>query len=380
MRSILILFLIIVFKTEAQTSVLTIADSLYQNGNYSKAIEHYKSYENQNEVHAKVAKAYVAIGNYDAALKHYELAIESNPDDALVTYSYGKLLYSTKKFKEASNIFNKLISIDAENPNYYYELGLIVEKNNDSLAKEKFNKAFKLDNSHQKAIFKIAKHHLVKRKHDSVDYYVDMGLKNYENNIQLISLKAQNYYWQQYYRKAGTWFKRLIELGETSEFIYEKLSLCYEKHYDYKNALQYRLKALKFSPNDATAIYVIGTYYLELKDYKKAEEYLKKALVLLDTPLDNEYGKLAAAYSFQKKYPEAIVALKKAIKETPKNQFLHFRLALVLEKYYEDYDAKIKAFEDIKTKFPDSRWNEIIDRRIKEIKEEQFKNQETNTD
>lgn len=46
----LILFLLILFKTEAQTSVLNIADSLYANGNYSKAIAQYQLYKNQPEV------------------------------------------------------------------------------------------------------------------------------------------------------------------------------------------------------------------------------------------------------------------------------------------------------------------------------------------
>lgn len=360
-------------KTEAQTSVLNSADSLFQNGNYSKAIEHYKSYENPSEVYDKIAKAYVAIGNYDEALKNFEAAVKANPDDALLKYSFAKLLSKTKNFETASVLYKELILMHKDNPNYHYELGLVQEQLKDSLAIKSFSNAFSLDNTHQKAIYKVAKYNLQKRNYDNVQRLVDKGLETYANNVELISLKAQNYYWQQEYRKAVTWFKKLLELNESSEFIYEKLSLCYGYHYEYKEALKYRLKVLEYNPKDAATIYVIGSYYLELKDYVKAEIYINKALKLLDRPLGSEYGKLATAFNYQKKYPEAITALKKAIKEVPEDPFMHFRLALVLEKYYEDYDAKIKAFEDVKKKFPDSEMNQFVNQYISKLKEEQFK-------
>lgn len=380
MRIITLCIMLVVFKTEAQTSVLTVADSLFKNGNYTKAISQYKLYESQEEVYDKIAMAYTAIGNYDEALKNFEAATKANPDDALLKYDFAKLLSKTKNFETASVIYKTLIAIDEKNPNYHYELGLVQEQLKDSLAIISFGKAFSLDGTHQKAIYKLAKYNLQKRKHDVVDALADKGLETYPNNVELISLKAQNYYWQQEYRIAARWFERLIELGETSEFIYEKLSLCYGYHYNYKEALKYRLNALQYSPTDATSIYVIGTYYLELKQYEKAEEFISKALLFLDKPLDNEYGKLATALNYQKKYPEAIASLKKAIKEAPNKEFLHFRLALVLAEYYEDYDAKIKAFEDVKKKFPDSRMNELVDMSINRLKEERFKNQENKTD
>lgn len=363
-------------KTEAQTSVLTIADSLFKSGNYSKAIVHYKSYKNPSEVYDKIAKAYVAIGNYDEALKNFEAATIANPSNALLKYDFAKLLSKTKNFETASVLYKELILMHKDNPNYHYELGLVQEQLKDSLAIKNFSKAFSLDNTHQKAIYKVAKYNLQKRKYDNVQRLVDKGLETYANNVELISLKAQNYYWQQEYRKAVTWFKKLLELNESSEFIYEKLSLCYGYHYEYKEALKYRLKVLEYNPKDAATIYVIGSYYLELKDYAKAEIYINKALKLLDRPLGSEYGKLAIAFNYQKKYPEAITALKKAIKEVPEDPFMHFRLALVLEKYYEDYDAKIKAFEDVKKKFPDSEMNQFVNQYISKLKEEQFKNQE----
>ncbi|MBC3757045.1 tetratricopeptide repeat protein [Hyunsoonleella sp. SJ7] len=364
-------------KTEAQTSVLNIADSLYLNGDFTKSITYYKAYDDPSEVFDKIAKAYMAIGNYDKALKHFESAIETNPDDVLTKYEFAKLLSKTKNFETASLLFKELITKHKDNPNYHYELGLVLEQLKDSLAQQSFHRAFALDSTHQKAIYKIAKHHLQKRQYAKVDMLVEKGLETYPNNVELLSLKAQNLFWQQEYRKAIPWFEKLIELGETSEFVYEKLSACHVKHFKYADALKYKLEVLKFNPDDAMTNYTIGAYYLELQDYEKAEDFLSKALLVLGRPLHNEYGKLTTALSYQKKYPEAIKAIKKAIREAPEIEWPHLRLALILEKYYADYNAKIDAFEAFRQKFPESRMATFVDGKIKALKEEQFNRQES---
>ena len=121
--------LVLVFFTNlhAQNSK-AVADSLYLHGNYSKAIEAYKSYENKDEVYEKIAKAYIALGNYDEALINYENSLKMNPENALTLFDYGKLLAKVKKSKEALDVFYQLIDIDYKNPNYHYESGLVLQK------------------------------------------------------------------------------------------------------------------------------------------------------------------------------------------------------------------------------------------------------------
>ena len=139
-------------------------------------------------------------------------------------------------------------------------------------------------------------------KHQVSHKYIDKGLESYAENLELISLKAQNYYHQDYIKEAIVWFNKLLNLGESSEFIHEKLSICYAKNYEYEKAIFHRKKVLDYNPYDVTSMYVIGTYYEELKDYEKAEEYISKSLKLQDKPLNDEYVKLGRIYNFQKKY------------------------------------------------------------------------------
>lgn len=348
------------------------ADSLYLTGNYSKAIEIYKSQNDLNSVYDKLAKSYVAIGNYDEALLNYQKSISVDSSDALINYEYAKLLSKTKKFKEAKNQFNNLLLKDITNPNYHYELGLVLEQLNDSTDLESFKAAYKLDDTHQKAIFKIAKYYLVKRMHETSHQYIDNGLASYPNNVELISLKAQNYYWNQQYHQAIEQFEKLIELGETSDFIFEKLSLSYANTYQYKNAIEYREKILKQNPTDGISMYVIGTYYADLQEYPKAEKYLIEALTILDRPMNKEYMKLGFIYNSQQKYKEAIETFDKAMKEDPSDNSIAFFIARSQEEYFADVDAKIQVYENYRKKYPESPYSVYAEQRIKSLKEKQF--------
>jgi len=368
----LFVLLLILARSGAQSPVLATADSLYMNGNFSKAISVYESYDDLSMVHDRIAKAYIALGNYDSALEHYKLSIEAHPDDALTKYDYAKLLSKTKKFEESIAVFNDLMNIDYRNPNYHYEMGLALERMNDSTAMNRFRSAYDLDNTHQKAIFKIAKHYLVKRKHELSHRYIDKGLERYENNVELISLKAQNYYYQDYYKEAKVWFLKLIDLGESSEFIHEKLSTIYAAFSEYEEAIAQRKLVLQYNPFDSNSMFVIGTYYNRLNDYINAEKYILQAIKLKDVPLDHEYQRLGVVLNRQNKHKEAIDAFKISLEENPENIGSAFFMLTTKDKYYADLDTKINLYTAFIESYSGTFYIEFAKRRLSELKEEKF--------
>ncbi|RCW93916.1 tetratricopeptide repeat protein [Winogradskyella arenosi] len=369
------LFFLSISSLKAQELKAT-ADDYYVNGNYSKAIETYKSLKNLNPVYDDIAKAYVAIGIYDKAIEYYEKAIKSNNEDLLTRYEFAKLLTRTKKYKKANQLFFNLIVSDSLNPNYHYELGIVLEKQKDSTALAQFMEAYQLDNTHQKAIFKIAKQHLMKRDFVSTHTYADKGLESYKNNVELISLKAQAYYHQEYYTHAVVWFNKLLDLGEKSEFIHEKLSLSYAENSEYKEAIYHRKQALKYSPNDANALFVIGSYYQSLNDFERAEDYIKKALLLKDLPLSKEYQQLGIVLNRQKKYAQALKAFQKSLKEDPTNVMTEFYILRTKDEYYADVDSKIKMYEQFISQKTKSPFLSYAQGRLKKLKQEKFTEQE----
>jgi tetratricopeptide (TPR) repeat protein len=168
------------------------------------------------------------------------------------------------------------------------------------------------------------------------------------------------------------WFNKLIDLGETSEFIHEKLSLSYAQNSDYNDAIYHRKQALKFNPSDANAIYVIGTYYQSLSDYEKAEEYIAQALKLMDRSLSDEYQRLGTIYNRQKKYEEAIKAFQKSLKEDPSNIMSEFFIIRTKDEFYADVDTKINMYETYIKNNPKSPFISFAERRLKDLKQEQF--------
>lgn len=368
----IILLLSVCFQAKAQTSVLKQADSLYAFGNYTKAINLYKSISEKDLVYHKIAKAYNSLGIYDEALHYYQEAISKNPNTHILKYEYAKLLSKTKKFKQASDMFYKLIDIDYKNPNFHYELGLVLEHLKDSTAQNRFYSAFQLDSTHQKAIFRMARFHVKKRHYKTANKYIDIGLKSYSNNKDLISLKAQNYYWKQDYGYAVKWFEKLIELNESSQFIHEKLCYSYSKIYEDEKAIKHGLKALEFDPKNANNLYILGQLYYVTEDFPNAEKYMMESIAIQDVPLDTEYGKLGFIFNRQSKHKEAIEAYQKAIEENPENESNHFFLVLTKDQYYKDIDTRIKLYENFKKKFPKNMFVKMADKRITELKEEKF--------
>ncbi len=375
MKKLIFVFMIFIsIKTEAQSSVLFVADSLYAMGNYTKAIEKYRQHPVKEDTFEAIAKAFIALGNYDEGLLYYDRALNSDEENSLLKYDYARLLAKIKKYDKAETFFRELIDIDYKNPNFHYELGLVLEKKVDSLgeAQNRFHSAYELDNTHQKAIYKIAKYHLVKRHHEVVDTYIDAGLQSYSNSRELISLRAQNLYWQELYDDAAVWYEKLISLGESSLFIHEKLSFCYLRLYDYKKAMIHVKKALKYEPKNPSNIYILGQIYQQEQDYVNAERYYKKAIEILDSPLDAEYIKLATTLNAQDKHDEAIKTLQKAIKENPNNMQARFFMLTTKSAYYGDINEKIRLHEEFIEKYPNTGQGKYVKHLLEKLKEEKF--------
>ena len=371
----LIFCLLIFVPAKAQTSVLKTADSLYNYGYYAKAITFYKQLENGSEYFEKVAKAYVLLGNYDQAILYYSKALQVNPNNALVKFEQSKLLFQTNQLNQAKGLLIELVETDPFNPNYQFNLGLTYNAlGKEDVAQAYFNKVYQLDDTHQKAIYELAKFNLQKRAFIKVEDYVVKGLQSYANNRRLIGLSAQNYYWQAAYHKSINQFLRLLDLGETTSFVYEKLGVCYTKVYNYSKAIKYLKLALATNPKDANIHYLLGLNFESIYEYQLAEEHVLEAIKIKDLPLDEAYRKLGVLYNLQDKRPEAIKAFTHAINENPKVESSYFFKAFTKLMYYTDMEEKSKAVDTFCKQFPNGKYSEILKLKLEELRSDKFQN------
>ena len=257
MRLFLILLLIFT-KAEAQTSALSISDSLYNYGKYNAAIKALKSEENKNESLPRIAKSYTALGNYTNAISSYEDALKLDAENQIIRFQLAKLYASTKSFEKAKIQLLTLIDLDYKNPNYHYQLGLIYNALNDEFAAQsRFFSAYELDASNQKNIYQLAKYQFKKGNESRFLKYINEGLTAYPENKALLSLKGQHAYNNDHYKKALIQFKKLLDLNEDTQFVNEKLSWCYEKLYQEELAIKHLKKALVFDVNNTSIIYCV---------------------------------------------------------------------------------------------------------------------------
>ena len=89
---------------------------------------------------------------------------------------------------------------------------------------------------------------------------------------------------------AVAFYKRAIRLDENNIRAINNLAGIYV--YNLQNfdaAVEYLDYAIKIAPNDAEAYNIYGNIYLSKKDYKKAEMYLKKAILFDDKYFKNHF-------------------------------------------------------------------------------------------
>ena len=344
LSSHLFLILLVAFQY-SQSQTMQQADSLYQIGDYTKAIEAYNHlHELTPKVLGQIARSYKGKGIYDQALQFYQKALTIDQNEIILKTEYASLLMATSNFKEADSTYQVLIGQSPENPEFQYRLGMVKSKLNDSTAIDYFKKAFALDYTHQKSCYEISRHYLKKADFDSVYQTANLGLKSYADNAELISIIGQAHLFQANFLKALPFFEKLIELNQKNEFTHSKLGLCYLKTYSYKEAIEQLKMALEYDPKDASRHLLLAEAYQMIHKYDQAIKHIEMALILKDNTLENEYASLAINHNLKGNYKAAIDDIKKAIKENPGSNRYKYMLATYIDEYYEDPNVKLKYY------------------------------------
>ncbi len=374
-KVLLILVFSFILKVQSQHEALNVADSLYNLGDYSKAIRKYKKVIPQDQYTLlQIAKANKAIGMYDSAMDYYgKIAIEY-PSLTSAKLEYAKLLIITNNNSKADSLYTILASEYPTNPNFQFNLGLVKEKLKDTLAIQYFERAFFLDSTHQKSCFKIAKYNLQKRNYDKVLEIANSGLRSYPNNVKLIGIIGQNFLLKEDYYNAIPYFEKLVILNQENEYIHSRLGLCYNKTSDFEKAITHLKKALKYNDKIPERYAMLGYAYQKLEKFDKALENYQTALKLKDLPLEEELMSIALVYRFQEHWKNAIKYTKLAIKENPQHQIANYQLAMFADAYYKDPKIKIDYYKRYYKNFGKVKeakyFNHMVEKRIIQLEKE----------
>lgn len=375
MRIIFIILIVLVGKAEAQTSALAISDSLYALGNYEEAILELKSFEPKTEaVFVRLAKANEASGDWDTALEYYHKILVQNPNRVLTAINYGELLQKVGDIKAADSLFTNLSIAYPKNASFQYRLGEIKESKGDSISIEFFRKAIALDTTHQQALFKVAKYELAHSNYPLAKKFAKMGLEKNPKNVSLLSILAQTYYNQQYYRAAMEQFEKIVALGKGNEFVYNKLGMCYYRSFQYEEAIENFKECLKFEDRNSETHYNLGKLYAIIGDFQKSEIELLMAILIKKQPVDAEFLSLALAYKGLEDYKNMFKYTEAALEENPDNERALYEKAIAADNYFKDITSKIQYYQNYVNSYSQNGNPSLIElaqSRISDLKKEQ---------
>ncbi|WP_144804391.1 tetratricopeptide repeat protein [Maribacter sp. MAR_2009_72] len=356
----------------AQTPINATADSLYMLGDYTKAINEYAKLEG-GVAGLQIARSYNAIGNYEKAIIQYESLTSANSTNQLALFELGKLLLKTNEHTKATKVFMQLVGLNTVNPEYQYYLGEAKRKDDNVAASIKhYKKAIAIDETHLRSLFQLAKYYTVKQERDKALDYIERGLDLYANDVSLINLKALVLYNDYQYKNAIPWFENVLELGETKDYVYEKLADSYYHNWEFtKSKDTYKILLGRDDKNSQT--------YFELARVYEKEKKLDSAKLFINWAMDVQkpifaqgYSALAEIARQQDDINEAFSYYEMAYKENSQDARIFYNVCTTYDNSGTEPEKKLAYYEKFLKEFPNEHpfYYETVKKRIKELKEQ----------
>ncbi|WP_417800239.1 tetratricopeptide repeat protein [Tenacibaculum sp.] len=407
-KILLIVFVLGILKVEAQVSTFKTIDSLVNIGRYQTALTKLHALDTTFQSTSTIAAIYASIDNYKQASKYYEQALALQDDysvkvrlakayqqqkklqkaidvyegivtkdaeNLLIQYQLGKLYAQTKQPAKAIDTFKNIIKQDSTNANYHYRLGIaygMLKKRN--LQINSFLEAYKNDSTHIKSIHHLALAYTILRDKDSTNIFVNRGLVVAPNHINLNKLKINNLYREEKFTEAIHFLQRLDTLEPNEHYTQKMLGRSYFNLKKYDEAKKYFNNAIRIDRSDFKAYTYLGDINFEKKKFYKAQLDYMVAIFTGKEPRDVEYYQLARVYEELGNPKEELKSYKRAFEENRKNYKALYQLAKTSEAYYKDKRIAYKHYKDYVNRFErkDSVMTKHAKERVKEIKKYYF--------
>lgn len=189
---------------------------------------------------------YRVSGAFDKAVDAYTEIIQNDKDDALAYAERAYCYCSLGSFKKSLTDYNKAISRDPDNFEYYFgKFNLLMDIKDTAGAKEVLAKASDIKVKTDEDKYNMAKLHYYQENYGA-------ALTELENSYTSGFYEAYYYVGEIYriqknYTKASYYYETYINKGNTdSPRVYNQIAVCLMKTGDYKKALDYLDTGIKF--------------------------------------------------------------------------------------------------------------------------------------
>jgi tetratricopeptide (TPR) repeat protein len=325
------------------------------------------------EILEKMASIYQKTGNNTKAIEFYSKTFQLQPSDK-VKEQLGKSYQFSGNSDQAIKIYNEVLQTNPDNLLLIYNLAkLYMSEKKVKKGIELFKELSKKDTLNPNYQYQLG----IAYEKLGQSGFLDSGnsfLKAY--NIDSLHLKSI-YNLAKFYRKLNFKDSTTLYINKGLE-INPMYGLVYLNMKDYKKAEEYFKIAQKKDFKDASVAYNLGLVYKELKDFKKAEYSFAMSIYFQKPKLDKTYYQLGLMQLKQNETKSAIRSFQEGYKNNHLNAILLFQLAMTEDDYYKDKKIALQRFEKYIDKFSDKDKESALyaKQRIKEIKTVLFMNRE----
>ena len=253
-----------------------------------------------SELFYLIANLYASEDNYQISNFYLNLSSYFNSKFIFNKVLLAENFFNTKKYKKSKEIYE---NFNKKNNIYYWysikRISYIKSKlNNEKIAVEYFNQNFiKIKNPTLKNYYDAANFYKTFEKYnEAIKYYSKILVSLNEKHLLYSSIL---------YRRAGS-YERLKNWKDSDKDLLESLRLVpddpyvlnylayswLERNYNLQKSMQMLVAAHNLKPNDPYILDSIGWAYFLKGEYKKAEQYLQKAVKLMpkDPIVNDHYG------------------------------------------------------------------------------------------
>ncbi len=317
---------------------------------YIKSLEFKENFK----VQRALANAYYRVKKYKEAIIIYESLLEKDTENLIIQFQLGKLYMATNALKKASKTFKMLSLKDPQNPNYQYQLGLIAaRKANGNGMLTHFLNAYKIDTTHVKSIYQLAKTFSAIRKRDSARLFADKGLALHPRHLNLNKLKINSLFRNQKYQKSIDRLHVLDSINPNDLYTQKMLGRSYFGLDSLDLAEVYFKKAQKIDREDFNIPLNLGHIYAAKKEHYRASMYYIMARSTGKKDRSEAYYGAGMQYVALQQPKMAIAMFKKALIENGGKYKIHYQLALTSDSFYKDKKIAYELYENYLLRFDD---------------------------
>ena len=129
--------------------------------------------------HSLKGKHFLSTKDYSKGVESFKLEVTENPNSSLANYYYGRFLLGDKQYKEALLYLQKASTLDPDNPEYHFWVGVAQNSlGKKSLEKKSYLKALSLDKDHLRSLIYLGHNQLESKKYAK-------ALQNYTKALRI---------------------------------------------------------------------------------------------------------------------------------------------------------------------------------------------------